>query len=376
MSPRQSGLQSKMMRVAALLALAAALQGNACKGSGGESGGGKVQAPPAPVDPVQALYNAGKYQDALPLLEAKAASQRSGTLLYEIGYAKGAVGGGDSAEQKKQMWAQAEPLLESEIAVPGGATLDRLYYLSVINYDKGDKEAVQKFAQQAIDQIEKGPDAQHLSGEDWFRLGRLHEILGQTSEAEAAHRRAVSAFRDKPAVNPTYQALALVAVGGHDFEGHRFKDAAAEYSQALTLVPNLPQVHPFTYALSLLGAGRYSDAVTVFSSDHDQDTEADSQYGADLARKIVEAGGVDEKDTDGVPIDGMNRDELDKRIREAGKAVRDLRVKHSYKPGDTLPGELQAAQKRFLTLLREHFLQDLQLQEFCLREGIADLVRR
>jgi tetratricopeptide (TPR) repeat protein len=324
----------------------------------------------------RSLYNAGKYQEALPLLEAKAASQRSGTLLYEIGYAKGAAGGGDSAEQKKQMWSQAEPLLESEIAVPGGATLDRLYYLTVINYENGNQDAVHKYGQQAIDQIEKGPDAQHLSGEDWFRLGRLHEILGQSSEAEAAHRRAVSAFRDKPAVNPTYQALALVAVGGHDFEGHRFKDAAAEFSQALTLVPNLAQVHPYTYALSLLGAGRFADAATVFGNDRDAETMTDSQYGADLAKKILEVGGVDEKDDDGVPIDGMNHDELDKRIREAGKAVRDLRVKHSYKPGDTLPGELQAAQKRFLTLLREHFLQDLQLQDFCLREGIADLVRR
>jgi tetratricopeptide (TPR) repeat protein len=367
-----------MMRVAALLALAAALQGNACKGGGGgtASGGGKAQAPAAPADPVQALYNAGKYPEALPLLEARAASQRTGTLLYEIGYARGAVGGADGVEQKKQMWSQAEPLLESEVAVPGGATLDRLYYLTVMNYEKGDQDAVHKFAQQGIDQIENGPDAQHLSGEDWFRIGRLHEILNQASESEAAHRRAVSAFRDKPAVNPTYQALALVAVGGHDFEGHRFKDAATEFDQALAIVPNLPQIHPYTYGIALLGAGRYSDAVTAFGNDRDPETSTDAQYGADLARKIIEVGGIVPKDTDGVPIDGMNREELDKRIGEAGKAMRDLRTKNSYKPGDTLPGELQAAQRRFVTLLREHFLQDLQLQEFCLREGIADLVRR
>jgi tetratricopeptide (TPR) repeat protein len=365
-----------MVRVAALLALAAALQGNACKGGGGGEGGGKTQTPTAPVDPVQALYNAGKYQEALPLLEAKAASQRNGTLLYEIGYAKGALGGAEAGAQKKEMWSQAEPLLENEVAVPGGATLDRLYYLTVINYEKGDQDAIHKYGQQAIDTIEKGPDAAHLSGEDWFRIGRLHEILNQPSEAEAAHRRAVSAFRDKPAVNPTYQALALVAVGGHDFEGHRFRDAAADFEQALALVPNLAQVHPYTYGLSLMGAGRFSEAVTAFGNDRDQETSTDSQYGADLARKIIESGGVDPKDSDGVAIDGMNREELDKRIGEAGKAVRDLRVKHSYKPGDPLPGELLTAQKRFVSLLREHFLQDLQLQEFCLREGIADLVRR
>jgi hypothetical protein len=33
-------------------------------------------------------------------------------------------------------------------------------------------------------------------------------------------------------------------------------------------------------------------------------------------------------------------------------------------------------QKRFVSLLRERLLQTPDVQEFCLKEGIADLVRR
>jgi hypothetical protein len=110
--------------------------------------------------------------------------------------------------------------------------------------------------------------------------------------------------------------------------------------------------------------------------DRDAETATDAQYGADLARKAQEAGGLEPNDTDGVPIEGMGGDLLDGRIREAAKTFRDLRTKNSWKPGDALAAEIVPAQKRFCALLREKLLQDHLMQEFCLREGIADLVRR
>lgn len=329
----------------------------------------------APVDPAHALYNSGKYAEALPLLEQSAAQGRTGSLLYEIGYAKGAVEGAHGTE-KKRLWAEAEPLLAQEIASAGGATLDRYYYLTVINFDQGEPDKVQEYAHQAINQIEQGPDAGKLGGEDWFRLGRLHEFLEEPSESEAAYRRAVSAFRDRPAANPSYQALALVAVASRDLQARRFAEAAAAYDQALSLAPTLGHVTPYLHGIALLGAGRFNDATTAFMRDRDAETATDSQYAADLARKAQDAGGLDPQDVDGMPIEGMGGDLLNGRIREAAKAFRDLRVKNSWKPGDTLPAELVPAQKRFCALLREKFLQDHLMQDFCLQEGIADLVRR
>jgi hypothetical protein len=73
-----------------VVCLAAASLAPSCKRRSGEEQGASSNA--APVDPGQALYNSGKYAEALPLLEQAAAKTRTGTLLYEIGYAKGAVG--------------------------------------------------------------------------------------------------------------------------------------------------------------------------------------------------------------------------------------------------------------------------------------------
>jgi tetratricopeptide (TPR) repeat protein len=340
-----------------------------------EAGGEGPAASTAPVDPGQALYNSGKYAEALPLLEQSAAQGRTGTLLYEIGYAKGAVDGAHGTE-KKRLWAEAEPLLAQEITSPGGATLDRYYYLTVINFDQAEPDKVQEYAHQAINQIEQGPNAGKLGGEDWFRLGRLHEFLEERSESEAAYRRAVSAFRDRPAANPGYQALALAAVAARDLEARRFSEAAAGYDQALALAPTLGHVPPYLHGIALLGAGRFNDAATAFMRDRDAETATDAQYGADLARKAQEAGGLDPQDHDGMAIEGMGGDLLDGRIREAAKSFRELRTKNSWKPGDALPAELIPAQKRLCALLREKFLQEHLLQEFCLREGIADLLRR
>jgi tetratricopeptide (TPR) repeat protein len=353
-----------------LVALAVVSLAPSCRRKEGEGA-----AAGAPVDPGQALYNSGKYSEALPLLEQSATKGRTGTLLYEIGYAKGAV---DAAhgDEKKRLWAEAEPLLVQEIASQGGATLDRYYYLTVINFDQGEADKVQEYAHQAINQIEQGPDAGKLGGEDWFRLGRLHEFLQESSESEAAYRRAVSAFRNHPAANPSYQALALAAVGSRDLEARRFADAATEFDQAVALAPGLGHVTPYLHGIALLGAGRFNDAVTAFMRDRDAETATDAQYGADLARKAQEAGGLEPNDTDGVPIEGMGGDLLDGRIREAAKTFRDLRTKNSWKPGDALAAEIVPAQKRFCALLREKLLQDHLMQEFCLREGIADLVRR
>ena len=328
-----------------------------------------------PPDPGQALYGQGKYVDALPLLEKAAASGRSGTLLYQVGFCKGVVEG-RGGPSKKALWEEAEPLLEKEIDEPHGATLDRLYYLTAINYDQNELDTMRRHARQAVDQIERGGDPNSLTGEDWFRLARLHEFLQEGSEAEAAYRRAVSFFHKTPAQNPSYQALALARVADLDFDGQRYAAAATGYDQALHLVPDLDQVRPFVYGRALLAAGRFDDAVATFSKDRDANTATESQYAADMARKAKDAGGLNAADSDGTPISGMPGDGLDERIKRAGKDYRAAREKNSFKQGDPLPAEVADVQKRFVALLCERLLKTGEVQEFCLREGLADLVRR
>jgi tetratricopeptide (TPR) repeat protein len=371
MKPRFDTLTTSGFVLSAALALAA------CGGLDGEGAPANVpRAAAPPADSGEAFYNQGKYSEALPLLEENAAKGKTGTLLYQIGFAKGSLSGPTGAAVRKTYWTEAKPLLESESAAPGGATLERLYYLTVIAFDEADLPGMEKYARQAVDTVEKGPDPNSLSGEDWFRLGRLHEFLRDPSGAEAAYRRAVAAFRKVPAINPAYQALTMVRVADLDFDSRRFDVAASGYEEALAIVPTLDQVKPFRMGLALFAAGRFDDAVAAFKKDHDPATMTESQYAADLAQKAKDAGGLNIADADGTLIMGIDLDALDTRIRDAAREFRAAREKHSLRPGDPLPAEVAQYQKRFVSLLRERLLQTPDVQEFCLKEGIADLVRR
>ncbi len=323
----------------------------------------------------EALYNQGKYAEALPLLlKTSQNTQPTGTLLYQVGFCRAQVEG--KMEARKEAWEQAAPLLEKEIAAEGGATLERLYYLVVLKYEAKDLEAMRKYGAQAVKEIEKGVNAGRLSGEDWFRLARIHDFLSEPADAEAAYRRAVSAFSKKQGDNPAYQTLAVVRVADLDRQGHHYEEAVAGYAEALKLSPDTDQVKPYRHGLALLATGRWDEAVASFGLDRDPATATESQYAADLARKAKEVTPLDAKDQDSVPISQIAPGDLVDRIRKSAAEWIDARQKNSFKPGDTLTAELIHHQKRFVSLLREQALREEKLQEFCLRENIEKLVRR
>ena len=332
-------------------------------------------AAPRPLTPGSALYDQGKYAEALPLLaKAFASGVRDGTVLYQLGYCRHVVDG--KPEARKSAWKEAEPLLETEVAAPGGATLERLYYLTVITSDEGRFDRMTQHARQAVEQFEKGPDPNALTGDDWFRLGRLHDFLNEPSEAEAAYRRSVSAYSKKPAANAAYHALALARVGDLDYQQARYDTAAGFYEEALKILPGTDQIQPFRHAIALLDSGKFDEAIARFGADRDETTIDESQYGADLARKAKEVAPLADKDRDGTKIAAIPAELLPERVKDAVKDLRAVREKNSVKPGDPLPPEVADSQRRFVTLLRELLVRDKRIQEFCLKERIADLVRR
>ncbi len=322
-----------------------------------------------------ALYNQGKYAEALPLLaKAVEGGERNGTLLYQLGFCRLLVDKKD--EERQAAWNEAEPLLNKEIAAPNGATLERLYYLTVISSARNEFDRMTQYARQGIEQYEKGPSANALSGDDWFRLGRLHDLLTEASAAEAAYRLAVSAYAKASVSNPAYHALALVRVADLNYEAERYVEAAGQYDEARKLQPATDQIRPFRHAVALLAAGRFDDAIARFGEDRDEVTINESQYGADLARKAKEVAPPVEADRDGSRIAGMPEPALADRVRQAAKDLRAARVKNSLRPGDPLPAEVIDSQRRFVALLRELLLRTKVIQDFCLQENIADLVRR
>src|SRR5213594_1661309 len=100
-----------------------------------------------------ALYDQGKYAEAMPLLkEATDAGLQDGILLYQLGYCHDVVE--KKPDVRRDTWKQAEPILTQEIARPGGATLERLYYLTVISSDQGAYDRMAQFARQAVEKFE------------------------------------------------------------------------------------------------------------------------------------------------------------------------------------------------------------------------------
>src|SRR5262249_10582830 len=210
-----------------------------------------------------AFYDQGKYAEALPLFEkARDGGLKDGILLYKLGYCRGAVDG--RPEGRGEIWKTAEPLLVQEIGKPAGATLERLYGLAVIYSDRKEWDKMKQYAGQAVEQYEKGPNPNSLTGEDWFRLGRLHDFLIETSEAEAAYRRAVSSFSRSQGGSTTYRSLALSKVAEFDMKMARYTLAASEFDEALKLFPGNTQVQPFLHGLALVAAQRYDDAIARF----------------------------------------------------------------------------------------------------------------
>ena len=214
------------------------------------------------ADRASALYNEGKYAEALPLLTgALQAGERNGTLLYQIGFCHQVVD--RKPDEQKSAWTEARALLQKEIAEPGGATLERLYYLTKICSSQDQFDLMTQYARQGVEQYEKGPSANALSGDDWFRIGRLHEFLREDSAAEASYHRAVSAYSKRPDANPTYRALALIRVADYAYDALRLREAAPSYDEALRLLPGTDQIKPFRHALALLAADRFDAAEGV-----------------------------------------------------------------------------------------------------------------
>ncbi|MFQ5877080.1 MAG: tetratricopeptide repeat protein [Acidobacteriota bacterium] len=346
---------------------------------------------PRRVDPVTALYNQGKYTEVLPLLQrARAAGETSGPLMYRLGYCMLAVEGDRGAMM--ETWEEAERLLEAEIEGPAGATLEGLYYLAKINADQLEDERMREYARRGVEEFERDADPNSLTGEDWFRLGRMHEFLGQRSQAEAAYRRALSRLGRDPSANPIYYSLVLMWTADLDFKEGRYAQAAGAYDAALRLTPDFAALDPYPHALALLGAGRFEEAIARFDEARRSATTeggglrpagrspesvaVEAQYGADLARKAEEAAPIDEQDVDGVSIASLTDPVLTERVLDAADSFRSARDKYSYRPGDPLPSEVAQHQRRFVALIRERMIRDRKIQEFCLQQGIADLVRR
>jgi tetratricopeptide (TPR) repeat protein len=313
------------------------------------------------------LYDEGKYDAALPLLE-KAADQgiEDGELFYQLGYVYDLKAMADKSRSYRE---KAIPLLEKKARSKQG-TLESWYYLTAVNANLNRSDDVAKAAREGIARF---GEKTGLSAEDQFRLGRLYQFAGDGSRGAAAYRRSVEAFEASAHPNAVLFALALLADARTDFSAHRYAEASKKFDRAASLAPWLAPT-PYETALSHLGGGELEKAAAEFAQERDENLVTEAQYGADVARRLVAAGGATDKTSEGKNLMELDNAALGEAIQRAADG---LKAARAADPAGKGGGEKARASERvFFSLVAEWMLRGNPIREQALSGGYADLIRR
>jgi hypothetical protein len=289
-----------------------------------------------------------------------------GELYYRLGYLYDQDGAADKAKAFRE---KAAPLLEKQ-AAQKKATVSAYYYLAALYANLARPEDARRTAQRGVERF--GGDAK-LSGEDLFRLGRLHHFAGQAEGGAAAYHRAVEAFGRQKDSNPVLYALALTADAQSDFLARRFADAARKMEQAAALNPKTAPP-PFHIALARLGAGNYPEAIRAFGEIREGDLLSEAQYGADLARKLEAAGGAVTTSAEGKPFPELDNPAIESALGAAAATVKANRQPSSE--GKRSDDQVRQDERLFFSLAAEWMLRGNRLRESALAGGYAELLRR
>ena len=313
------------------------------------------------------LYDAGDYDAARPLLERAAEKGlENGELFYRLAYIYDLK---SQPEKGRSFREKAVPLLEKQAASKEG-TLETWYYLTAGYANLNRQEEMRKAARQAI---EKYSEAQGLSGEDLFRLGRLYQFAEDGARGASAYRRAVEAFEKEKNPNQVFYGLALLADAHTDLQSRRYADASRKFQRLAQISPGNP-APPYDTALAHLGAGNLEQAQADFGQVRDESLNTEAQYGADVARHLREAGGMVERTPDGRALPELDNAALEEAIRSAAASLRKAREEQDKGEGGA--ESVREPQRLFFSLAGEWMLRRNPIREAALAGGYADLIRR
>jgi hypothetical protein len=221
--------------------------------------------------------------------------------------------------------------------------------------------------------VEKYVEAPGLSGGDLFRLGRLYQFVEDGSRSAAAYRRAVAAFEKEKSPSEVFYPLALLADAHTDLQSRRFADASRKFQRVAQISPrNAPP--PYETALAHLGAGNLEQAQADFDRVRDETLNTEAQYGADVARRLREAGGGLAQTPEGKALQELDNSALEEAIKSAAGSLRKARGEQEKSEGAA--ESVRAPQQLFFSLVSEWMLRGNPIREAALAGGYADLIRR
>lgn len=324
------------------------------------------------------LYDQGRYDDALPLLEAlDTAGEADGSLLYRLYFCLRS--GNDPAA--RQMLDRAKILLEEEI--PDAANLEPSFYLANAYRNVGKLSDASAVAARATARVENGEIASPESGVEMFRLGKLYADQERVAEASEWYARAVEALNGdersaaaKPYVNWAGRYLAERAWNAGDY------DQAATYlatleAAGLATVQDLDQL-----AVASCRAGRYADARSAWQgAERAKPTDANRpRYCWRLADQAEKIAPLPALAPDQRPWEELSKEELEALLIEQVQVARDaiaeagdgttLKKKQRRK----LQERIDQARAYFVTGALEYALRGHNIREVAFFNGFAPMI--
>ena len=305
------------------------------------------------------LYGKGAYAEALPkLLEAVQAEDPGDPVVYyAIGFCYEQAHNRGAATEWKD---KALPLLAA--AVEDAPSLEELYYLAALQYQRGSRGASQQTGQRAVALHQEQKLALASNGVDAFRLGRLHTFAGQTAAARRLYEQAVEQFSAREDPPRSYYTVLLRELADHALTNQQPAQALPYLERLVALDPAAPNA-VWDLATSANRAGRLAQAVEGYDLviRHDPKRGTQANYNRQLLLRLQELG-----QTSPPP-------DLPERLSAPGDVETELTI--LYEKIQALPREEQDPHRvRFFGLLRLYSLAGGNLRMLAFSSGYVGLI--
>lgn len=322
------------------------------------------------------LYDAGRYADALVILEAlNHEGGLSGSMLYRLSYARGQVGDAVGKEQAESLALSA---LESEFA--SAPDLETGFYLSNAYRNTGRSEESSRIARRTTDHAESGDGPPSTDAIGSFRLAKLYADQGRSELAVTWYRTAIAAMEQDRARHVAYLRWAHRYVAGVLGAGDDPTAALPHYEALLSM--GEPTVQDLDRIATLKARnGEFEAAAETWRrAERMNPANADRpRYCNRLARLAVTLETVPEAAPDGETFASMNREQLESIMAREAQVALDAAAEIGS--GETTPerrAELQAAvdaaKPVFTAAALEYAVRELPIRETAFFGGYAPLI--
>jgi tetratricopeptide (TPR) repeat protein len=328
-------------------------------------------------DRALATYDAGRYAEALPLLEQlDAAGQVEGTLLYRLYYCQRQAGDGSARETLDR----ARKALELEAG--SSPDLEAPFYLANAYRNVGRITDAQRVAAEATGRVERGELPRPETGIEMFRVGKLYADQELDEQASKWYARAVESLAsDMSATAGPYLEWA-----GRYLAERAWKDedyaAAAQYLAVITADQRGTDQDLDRLAVAYSRLERYSDAKAAWqAAERRNPTQANRpRYCWRLAAQAESLGSLPSKAPDGRDWADLSKEDLEKLMADKSKVVRDAQAeveqseKMKKKQLRKLQEQVDAIRPVFIGAAMEYALRGYGIRETAFFGGYAPLI--